>query len=112
MNRKPRRTPAAALMRRVPAADYKRASEVLTRQKDAIGYDRLDGASDVAKVSVIGICMRSHAGVAAKAFKALAERQINIRAISTSEIKFSLLIDADAAELAVRRLHSLYGLDQ
>jgi aspartate kinase len=96
----------------VPAADYQRASEVLTRQKEAIGYDRLDGASDVAKVSVIGIGMRSHAGVAAKAFKALAERQINIRAISTSEIKFSLLIDADAAELAVRRLHSLYGLDQ
>jgi aspartate kinase len=96
----------------VPAADYQRASEVLARQKETIGYDRLDGASDVAKVSVIGIGMRSHAGVAAKAFKALAERQINIRAISTSEIKFSLLIDADAAELAVRRLHSLYGLDQ
>jgi aspartate kinase len=96
----------------VPAADYQRASEVLARQKETIGYDRLDGASDVAKVSVIGIGMRSHAGVAAKAFKALAERQINIRAISTSEIKFSLLIDADAAELAVRRLQSLYGLDQ
>jgi aspartate kinase len=96
----------------VPAADYQRASQVLARQKETIGYDRLDGASDVAKVSVIGIGMRSHAGVAARAFKALAERQINIRAISTSEIKFSLLIDADAAELAVRRLHSLYGLDQ
>jgi len=96
----------------VPAADYQRACDVLTRHKDAIGYDRLDGANDVAKVSVIGIGMRSHAGVAAKAFKALAERQINIRAISTSEIKFSLLIDADAAELAVRRLHSLYGLDK
>ena len=77
-----------------------------------IGYDRLDGANDVAKVSVIGIGMRSHAGVAAKAFRALAERQINIRAISTSEIKFSLLIDAEEAELAVRRLHSLYGLDK
>jgi len=96
----------------VPAADYQRACDVLARQKDTIGYDRLDGANDVAKVSVIGIGMRSHAGVAAKAFKALAERQINIRAISTSEIKFSLLIDADAAELAVRRLHSLYGLDK
>ena len=96
----------------VPAADYQRACEVLSKQKATIGYDRLDGANDVAKVSVIGIGMRSHAGVAARAFKALAERQINIRAISTSEIKFSLLIDADAAELAVRRLHSLYGLDQ
>jgi aspartate kinase len=96
----------------VPAADYQRACEVLTKEKASIGYDRLDGANDVAKVSVIGIGMRSHAGVAARAFKALAERQINIRAISTSEIKFSLLIDADAAELAVRRLHSLYGLDK
>jgi len=96
----------------VPAGDYQRACEVLAREKGAIGYDLLDGATDVAKVSVIGIGMRSHAGVAAKAFKALAERQINIRAISTSEIKFSLLIDADAAELAVRRLHSLYGLDK
>jgi aspartate kinase len=96
----------------VPASDYRRACEVLAKEKAAIGFDRIDGANDVAKVSVIGIGMRSHAGVAAKAFKALAERQINIRAISTSEIKFSLLIDADAAELAVRRLHSLYGLDK
>src|SRR5215468_1991852 len=96
----------------VPAADYQRARDVLMRQKAEIGYDRLDGANDVAKVSVIGIGMRSHAGVAATAFKALAERQINIRAISTSEIKFSLLIDAEYTELAVRRLHSLYGLDK
>jgi aspartate kinase len=96
----------------VPAADFGRACEVLNKGRSTIGFDRLDGANDVAKVSVIGIGMRSHAGVAAKAFKALAERQINIRAISTSEIKFSLLIDADAAELAVRRLHSLYGLDK
>jgi aspartate kinase len=96
----------------VPAADYRRACDVLEIAKDAIGYDRLDGATDVAKVSVIGVGMRSHAGVAAKAFRALADRGINIRAISTSEIKFSLLIDADAAELAVRRLHSLYGLDK
>ncbi len=96
----------------VPAADFQRACEVLEKGRGSIGFDRLDGANDVAKVSVIGIGMRSHAGVAAKAFKALAERSINIRAISTSEIKFSLLIDADAAELAVRRLHSLYGLDK
>ena len=96
----------------VPAADYERACAVLDTAKSAVGYDRLDGATDVAKVSVIGVGMRSHAGVAAKAFQALADRGINIRAISTSEIKFSLLIDADAAELAVRRLHSLYGLDK
>ena len=96
----------------VPAADFQRACEVLDKAGPTIGFDRLDGATDVAKVSVIGIGMRSHAGVAAKAFKALAERQINIRAISTSEIKFSLLIDAAYTELAVRRLHSLYGLDK
>ena len=97
----------------VPASDYERANVVLKKSKDAIGYDHLDGSTDVAKVSVIGIGMRSHAGVAAQAFKALAERQINIRAITTSEIKFSLLIDAAVYdELAVRTLHSLYGLDK
>ena len=72
----------------------------------------VDGSTDVAKVSVIGIGMRSHAGVAAQAFRALGERAVNIRAITTSEIKFSLLIDAAFTELAVRTLHSLYGLDK
>jgi aspartate kinase len=96
----------------VPEADYARASDVLTKAKAEIGYERLDGATDVAKISVIGFGMRSHAGVAAEAFKALAERNINIRAITTSEIKFSLLIDAAYTELAVRTLHALYGLDK
>jgi aspartate kinase len=96
----------------VPAADYQRALDVLVKAKTAIGYKRFDGATDVAKISVIGIGMRSHAGVAAQAFRALAERAINIRAITTSEIKFSLLIDAAFTELAVRTLHSLYGLDR
>jgi len=96
----------------VPAADYQRALDVIAKARPAIGYSRLDGATDVAKVSVIGIGMRSHAGVAAQAFSALAERSINIRAITTSEIKFSLLIDAAFTELAVRTLHSLYGLDK
>jgi aspartate kinase len=96
----------------VPAADYQRALDVIANAKREIGYARLDGATDVAKISVIGIGMRSHAGVAAEAFKALAERSINIRAITTSEIKFSLLIDAAFTELAVRTLHSLYGLDK
>jgi aspartate kinase len=76
------------------------------------GYARLDSATDVTKVSVIGSGMRSHAGVAAQAFAALASRNINIRAITTSEIKFSVLIDAAYTELAVRTLHTLYGLDQ
>jgi aspartate kinase len=96
----------------VPASEYDRANAVLAQAKGAIGFDHIDSSTDVAKVSVIGIGMRSHAGVAAQAFKALAERQINIRAITTSEIKFSLLIDAAYTELAVRTLHSLYGLDK
>ncbi len=96
----------------VPASDYARAKDTIAKAKDKIGYKTMDSATDVAKVSVIGIGMRSHAGVAAQAFKALSERNINIRAITTSEIKFSLLIDAAYTELAVRTLHTLYGLDQ
>jgi aspartate kinase len=96
----------------VPSADYQRSIDVLGKAKDAIGFDHLDGSTDVAKVSVIGIGMRSHAGVAANAFKALATRGVNIRAITTSEIKFSVLIDEAYTELAVRTLHSLYGLDK
>jgi len=96
----------------VPEADYERAKDTITKSRKDIGYEKLDGASDVTKVSVIGIGMRSHAGVAAQAFKALAERGVNIRAITTSEIKFSLLIDSAFTELAVRTLHTLYGLDK
>ena len=94
----------------VPAADFERARTTIVNAKTRIGYARLDAARDVTKVSVIGVGMRSHAGVAAQAFRALADRGINIRAITTSEIKFSLLIDAAYTELAVRTLHSLYGL--
>src|SRR5215471_18036965 len=96
----------------VPASDYVRARDTITSAKAGIGYARIDTATDVAKVSVIGSGMRSHAGVAAKAFAALAARNINIRAITTSEIKFSVLIDTAYTELAVRTLHTLYGLDQ
>jgi aspartate kinase len=96
----------------VPASDYARARDTITAAKGKIGYQRLDSATDVAKVSVIGSGMRSHAGVAAQAFAALASRNINIRAITTSEIKFSVLIDAAYTELAVRTLHTLYALDQ
>jgi len=96
----------------VPATDYNRAKETIMAAKAKIGFARLDTATDVSKVSVIGSGMRSHAGVAAQAFSALAARNINIRAITTSEIKFSVLIDAAYTELAVRTLHTLYGLDQ
>jgi aspartate kinase len=95
----------------VPASDYARALGLIEAGKAEIGYQQLQSAKDVAKISAIGVGMRSHAGVAAKAFRALADRGINILAITTSEIKFSVLIDAAYTELAVRTLHSLYGLD-
>src|SRR4051794_11254656 len=96
----------------VPSADYERARAILESNRAAIGMGDLQGANDVVKVSAIGVGMRSHAGVAARAFKALAQKGINIRAITTSEIKFSVLIDQAYTELAVRTLHSLYGLDK
>ncbi|MBV1704962.1 MAG: aspartate kinase [Hyphomicrobiales bacterium] len=96
----------------VPGGDYSRARKIIEDRGASIGYRSLQGANDVVKISAIGIGMRSHAGVAARAFKALAEKGVNIRAITTSEIKFSVLIDATYTELAVRTLHSLYGLDK
>ncbi|MBX2806798.1 MAG: aspartate kinase [Hyphomicrobiales bacterium] len=95
----------------VPAGDFERSRRVLESARDKIGYTDLRGALDIVKVSIIGVGMRSHAGVAAQMFSALADKGINIEAISTSEIKISVLIDAAYAELAVRTLHSLYGLD-
>ncbi|MEZ5774967.1 MAG: aspartate kinase [Hyphomicrobiaceae bacterium] len=95
----------------VPAADLERSSAVLAKARERIGFRELKAATDVVKVSVIGIGMRSHAGVASSMFKALAEKGVNIEAISTSEIKISVLINADYTELAVRTLHTLYGLD-
>ena len=96
----------------VPTADFDRAKAILEGLRGQIGYESIQGATDVVKISAIGIGMRSHAGVAARAFKALADKGINIRAITTSEIKFSVLIDAEYTELAVRTLHTLYGLDK
>lgn len=95
----------------VGSADYERAFAILDKIKAEIGFASMAGEKDVAKISAIGIGMRSHAGVAARAFRALAEKGVNIRAITTSEIKFSVLIDEAYTELAVRTLHSLYGLD-
>ncbi len=96
----------------VPTAEFKRAMAILEDRAREIGYGALHGAKDVVKVSAIGVGMRSHHGVAARAFQALAEKGINIRAITTSEIKFSVLIDEVYTELAVRTLHTLYGLDK
>ncbi|MGD0762149.1 MAG: aspartate kinase [Roseiarcus sp.] len=95
----------------VPSAEFDRAKAILEERRQAIGFTALSGASNVVKISAIGIGMRSHPGVAARAFKALADKGINIRAITTSEIKFSMLIDEAYTELAVRTLHTLYGLD-
>jgi aspartate kinase len=96
----------------VPSGDVARALAVLEKNKASVGFDVVQHETGMTKVSVIGIGMRSHAGVAATAFKALAEKGINIRAITTSEIKISILIDGPYAELAVRTLHSVYGLDK
>ena len=96
----------------VTNADFERSKALLAAAKDKIGYQVMQSSTDIAKISVIGIGMRSHAGVAAECFKALAAKGINIRAITTSEIKISVLIDASYTELAVRTLHSLYGLDK
>lgn len=96
----------------VAEADLETALAVLENTKDIIGLGALQGRRDVAKVSVIGVGMRSHAGIAAQCFKALAEKGINILAISTSEIKISVLIDSAYCELAVRTLHQLYALEK
>lgn len=95
----------------VPAVDLARSLDVLGKAQGAIGYERVMHDSRVAKVTVVGVGMRSHAGVAATMFKTLGARGINIQAITTSEIKVSVLIDEDETELAVRVLHTAYGLD-
>ncbi len=95
----------------VPSSDLLRAQTLLEAQKEAIGFNRIITDGKVAKISVVGVGMKSHAGVASTMFRAMADRGINIQAISTSEIKVSVLIDEDETELAVRVLHSAYGLD-
>jgi aspartate kinase len=95
----------------VPRADLARSLAMLEAKQAEIGFFRILSDAHIAKISVVGVGMKSHAGVAATMFKALAERGINIQAISTSEIKVSVLIDEDETELAVRVLHTAYGLD-
>ncbi|WP_291296426.1 aspartate kinase [Elioraea sp.] len=95
----------------VGKADLPRAMDTLGGKRAAIGYAELSADAGVAKISVVGIGMRSHAGVANTMFQALAARGINIEVITTSEIKISVLIREDATELAVRALHAAYGLD-
>ncbi|MFG6282645.1 aspartate kinase [Sphingomonas sp. S6] len=95
----------------VPSADLARSLEALNQGREAIGFGELVHDTRVAKISVVGVGMRSHAGVASTMFTTLGARGINIQAISTSEIKVSVLIHEDETELAVRVLHTAYGLD-
>ena len=91
--------------------DLDRAVQILEENQGDLGYHDLMSDADVVKVSVIGVGMRSHAGVAQRMFKSLADEGINIQVISTSEIKVSVLIAEEFTERAVRALHSVYGLD-
>ena len=95
----------------VGKAEIDRAFDLLERHRGELGFARIVPDANVVKVSVIGVGMRSHAGVAQRMFKALAEKNINIQVISTSEIKVSVLIAEEYAELALRTLHTAYGLD-
>ncbi|MFH2058980.1 MAG: aspartate kinase [Pseudomonadota bacterium] len=96
----------------VPKSDFERAKEISEKVAKEIGASEVLTADGIAKVSVIGLGMKSHSGVAATMFQALASENINIRLISTSEIRISCVILAKYAELAVRTLHSAFGLDQ
>ncbi|MEL7199698.1 MAG: aspartate kinase [Pseudomonadota bacterium] len=95
----------------VPQPDLARAQALLEDRREDIGFNRIITDSHIAKISVVGVGMKSHAGVASTMFRALSDRGINIQAISTSEIKVSVIIDEDETELAVRVLHTAYGLD-
>ncbi len=108
----PSRQSGANLSFTMADSELPRAVETLTLAKPKIGYDQMLTDHNIVKVSVVGVGMRSHTGVASTMFKALAEKAINIQNISTSEIKISVLIAAEYGELAVRALHQAYGLDR
>jgi len=95
----------------VTEADFDRAVAMLEGRKDEVNYQQIMADRNVVKISVVGVGMRSHAGVAQRMFSALADRSVNIQVISTSEIKVSVLISEDYLELALRALHTAYGLD-
>ena len=95
----------------VPKGELERTLAVLETSKDELGFRSIESDSNVVKISVIGVGMRSHAGVAQQMFSALAEKSINIKVISTSDIKISVLVAEEYTELALRALHTAYGLD-
>ena len=92
--------------------DFKRALEILEETSKKLGATTVSGDDNIVKLSLVGVGMRSHAGVASQMFEALAEVGINIQMITTSEIKISVIIEEKFLELAVRALHSSFGLDQ
>lgn len=92
--------------------DYDRALEILRRTAQELGARSVEGDPAIVKVSLVGVGMRSHAGIASKMFRALAGEGINIRMISTSEIKISVVVDEKYLELAVRTLHQAFGLER
>ncbi|HKX12331.1 MAG TPA: ACT domain-containing protein, partial [bacterium] len=96
----------------VPKSDLKRALAIIEKVAADIGAKKVESSESIAKVSVIGLGMRSHAGIASKMFTTLANENINIQMISTSEIKISIIVDEKYTELAVRVLHSAFGLDK
>lgn len=96
----------------VGQADLNLAVEVLETRKDEIGFHKIIADAELVKISIVGVGMRSHPGVAQTMFNALAKKGINIKVISTSEIKVSVLIDEEYTELALKTLHSAYGLDR
>ena len=93
------------------AVELNQAINVLEKNKKLLGFEKIISNDGVVKVSVVGVGMRSHPGVAQKMFSTLGKNGINIHVISTSEIKVSVLIDEEYTELAVRSLHTVYGLD-
>jgi aspartate kinase len=95
----------------VGKADFERTMQLLNDTKAEVGYESILADQNVVKISVIGVGMRSHAGVAQEMFRTLADKGINIQAISTSEIKISVLVAEEYTELALRALHTAYGLD-
>lgn len=96
----------------VPKADLERALAAVEKARTKLKYYSIHADRNVAKISIIGVGMRSHAGIAQTMFKALADKNINISVISTSEIKVSVLIAEEYTELAVRTLHTAFGLDK
>ena len=92
--------------------DYERSYEILQKIGQQLGAEQVTGNTEIVKVSVVGVGMRSHAGIASQMFRTLADENVNIHMISTSEIKISVVIDEKYMELAVRSLHDIFELDK